>query len=315
MISFCKLAGAQELIWQEMADIPRPVAGYMAGVSNGQLLIIGGSYWRHKEKHWSDLVQAFDPHTNSWINERALPEPRSDAASATLKGDVYCFGGGNGNQVLSDALVFHKGRWNRVSNGALPEPRLYAVAIALGDYIYLLGGMSLPGDYKSVSNAFWRWRPNGKGWDILSALPGPGRISHAMAVINGDIYVFGGATTGSQDVQNLNDAYRYDVSTNRWTRLADLPVANRAWGAVGLGNRALLVGGYTTDFSSEVRVYRPPSSLSALGNLPHAIADAKFFRIGNAVLGTGGEVGPGIRGRWTLLAKLPASWVNQSHHR
>jgi len=297
-------AAREELKWQEMAPLPRPVAGYMAGVSHGRLLIIGGSYWENKQKHWSNLVQAFDPRTNTWTNDAALPEPRSDAASASLNDDVYSFGGGSGNIVGRDALVLHDGKWIPVTEGALPEPRLYSTAITLDGYIYLLGGMSTPGDYKTVSSAFWRWKPKSKGWEILAPLPGPGRISHAMAVINSDIYVFGGATTGPQDVENLKDVYRYEVPSGRWRRLADLPIANRAWWAVGLGKRALLLGGYTTDFAREVYVYES-EQLRPYGTLPHAVADAKFFRISNFVVGAGGEAGPGIRSQWTFLSSLP----------
>lgn len=297
-------AVAQELKWQEMAQLPRPVAGYMAGVSHGRLLIIGGSYWENKEKHWSDLVQVFDPSANRWTSDIPLPEPRSDAASVTFHDDIYCFGGGSGNVVRSDALILHDGKWSSLRDGALPEPRLYATAITAGENIYLLGGMSTAGDYRSTSNALWRFQPQSKKWEVLAPLPGPGRISHAMAVINGDIYVFGGATTGPNDVQNLKDAYRYNVSSNRWIRLADLPVANRAWWAVGLGNVALLIGGYTNDFVRDVYLYRS-EQLQPYGALPSAVADAKFFRIQDAVVGAGGEAGPGIRSPRTFFASLP----------
>jgi N-acetylneuraminic acid mutarotase len=303
-------SAAQELKWHEMAQLPRPVAGYMAAASHGKLLIIGGSYWENKEKHWSDLVQVFDPRTNTWTTDGTLPEARSDAAAAALNDDIYCFGGGRGNDVRTDALVLHNGKWSSLPSGALPEPRLYSTATTLDGYIYLLGGMSTAGNYKSISNAFWRWKPTAKRWEVLAALPGPGRISHAMAVINRDIYVFGGATTGPQDVENLKDVYRYEVSSNHWTRLPDLPIANRAWWSVGLGTRALLVGGYTNDFAREVYVYES-QQLSSRGTLPHAVADAKFFRIGNAVVGAGGEAGPGIRSQWTFLSQLPKEWVNQ----
>ncbi|MCU1315750.1 MAG: metallophosphoesterase [Candidatus Acidoferrum typicum] len=300
-------ASAQQLVWTELAELPRPVAGYMAGVSHGKLLIIGGSFWENKQKHWSDLVQVFDPRTNAWGKELPLPAPRSDAASASLHDDIYLFGGGSGTDVRKDALVFHGGKWNRIPAGDLPAPRLYATAIAVDGYIYLLGGMATAGDYKTVTNTFWRWRPSAKSWEIMPPLPGPGRISHAMAEILGSIFVFGGATTGPQDVVNLKDAYRFDPSTRKWTRLADLAVANRSWWAVGLGEVALVLAGYTNDFASEVYWYSPTQNLERAGALPHGLADIKFFRIGETVVGTGGEAGPGVRGRWTLGARLPSA--------
>jgi N-acetylneuraminic acid mutarotase len=301
-------ASGQDLSWKEMADLPRSVAGYMAGAVHGKLFIVGGTYWEDKQKHWSDLVQVFDPATNSWTNQAPLPAPRSDAASAVLHDDLYFFGGGSGNDVRKDAMVFHHGKWSAVPDADLPEPRLFATAISSGGYIYLLGGVPGPGDYTTMANTFWRWRPKAKGWEVLPALPGPGRISHAMAEIDGYIYVFGGATTGPQDVQNLADAYKYDPAVKTWTRLPDLTIANRAWWAVGLGPRALILGGYTNDFAREVYIYNPGGNLQPTSPLPHGLADTKFFRIGNLIVGAGGEAGPGIRGKWTLQAEIPADW-------
>ncbi len=297
-------ATAQQLQWREMAELPRPVAGYMGGVVKGKLLILGGSYWENKQKHWADLVQAFDPATNSWSNLAPLPEPRSDAASTTLGDDLYCFGGGVQKDVRSDAIVFHNGKWSKVEGGDLPEPRLYAVAVTSRGWIYVLGGIRTAGDYKSVSNALWRWKPRHK-WERLAPLPGPERLSHAMAVLGDDIYVFGGATTGPQDVENLKDAYKYNTKTGKWTKLPDLSVANRAWWAVGVGKRALVIAGYTNDFAKEVYWYDEKQGLQPAGRLPHGLADTKFFRIGNQIIGAGGESGPGIRGKWTLVAELP----------
>jgi N-acetylneuraminic acid mutarotase len=304
-----KVAGAQELIWREMTELPRPVAGYMAGVSHGRLVIIGGSYWENKQKHWTDVVQVFDPRSNTWNNEAPLPSPRSDGASATLGDDIYLFGGGKGTDVGRDGLVLHAGKWSAVASGDLPESRLYATAIASGGYIYLLGGMSKAGDYKTVANTFWRWRPGAKQWEMLPALPGPGRINHAMAEVRGSIYVLGGATTGPVDVENLKDAYKYNLHNKTWTKLPDLKVANRAWWAVGIGGRALVLAGYTNDFAREAYWYDPQRGLTDAGVLPHGLADTKFFRIVDVVVGAGGEAGPGIRGKWTLQAQLPESIV------
>lgn len=301
-------APENSLQWQQMADLPRPVAGYMAGVVQGKMLLVGGSYWENKKKHWSDLVQVFDPKANSWQNAAPLPEPRSDAASASLHDKLYIFGGGAESNVRRDALVLDHGTWKPVPAAELPEPRLYAVAIALQDSIYLLGGIAKAGDYKNMSNAFWRWSEKSHGWEVLPALPGPGRISHAMAVIDGEIYVFGGAGSGAQDVENLKDVYKFNPKAKTWTRLPDLPAANRAWWAVGLPHRALLLAGYTDNFVREVRVYDLKTGVQATTALPQGLADTKFFRVGNVVVGAGGESGPGVRGKWTFQAEIPVNW-------
>ena len=304
-------AHAQQLAWKEMAELPRPVAGYMAGVQKGKLLVIGGSYWENKQKHWTSLVQIFDPLSGQWEKGSPLPAPRSDAASVTLGEDIYCFGGGSGTEVRRDALVLHEGKWRALPEAELPEPRLYAVAISSGSSIYVLGGMAKAGDYAGVTNTFWRWHRKAKTWEVLPPLPGPGRISHAMAEIAGEIYVFGGATAGGADVVNLRDAYKFDPSAKKWTRLPDLTVANRSWWAVGLGQGALVLAGYTDTYASEVYLYHPEHNLQPAGPLPHGVADAKFFRIGNIVVGSGGESGPGVRGKWTFQAEIPKSWQGE----
>lgn len=304
---------AQELKWREMAELPRPVAGYMSGIVHGKYVIAGGSYWENKQKKWSNLVQAFDPSSNKWTNLAELPAARSDAASVTLGDDFYCFGGGSGTDVLADAIVLHNGKWSRVENADLPQPRLYAVAVSSGGWIYLLGGIPKAGDYKTIGNEFWRWRPGLKKWEVLEPLPGPGRISHAMYVSDGSIYVLGGATTGGQDVTNLKDAYRYDMRSGKWTKLPDLSVANRAWWAVAVGHRALLVGGYTDQYVDTVYWYDPEHGLTPSESLPHTLADAKFFRIGNQVIGSGGEAAPGIRGKWTVAADIHAENSKMNH--
>jgi N-acetylneuraminic acid mutarotase len=297
------------LTWTRLADLPRAVAGYMSGVLGEKLLIAGGSYWEDGKKHWTGQVQIFDPEKNVWSEGAALPEPRSDAAAAILDGVFYAFGGGSHDEVRRDALSFDGRRWQRTEAATLPEARLYAVAIACGDSIYVIGGLSKPLDYTTVTDTFWRWRPGQAGWEALPRLPGPGRISHAVAEIGGRIYVFGGATAAPSGVRNLADAYSFDPSTGAWTRLPDLPLAARAWWAVGLRDGALLVGGYSDEFLPGVWKYEVSSGLRDAGGLPHALADAKFFRLRNVVLGAGGEAGVRIRSRSTLRTHVPWAWL------
>jgi N-acetylneuraminic acid mutarotase len=306
--------GANEagLMWKNAAILPCPVAGYMAGVVHGGLVIVGGSYWENGQKHWTDAVQLFDPSTNIWRKGSPLPQPRSDAAAITLQNRIYILGGGAGTTVRADALVLDGGEWSASPDADLPEPRLYPTAIASAGYVYLFGGMTKPGDYRTISNTFWRWQPGSKGWESLAPLPGAHRIHAAMAELHGQIYVFGGATALSRSVENRNDAYRYDPLNNRWELLPDLPVANRSWSAVGLGGKVLLLAGYTNDFAREVYIYRPRQRLQALNPLPQGIADIKFFRIGNLLVGSGGEAAHRVRGKWTYKAELPKDWLKEA---
>lgn len=301
-------AYAQKLVWKQRAPLPLPRSGYMAGVINGEYVVAGGSYWMGKKKHWSAEVDVFNPAVNAWRKAAPLPEPRSDAASAVYNENLYVFGGASSDQVRRDALEFRNGKWNSVPYAALPEPRLYSVAVVCKGWIYLLGGMSKSGDYSSISNAFWRWNPKtpSKGWQVLPPVPGPGLINQAMATVNGKIYVLGGATHGGANVVNVKTAFEFNPVSSKWKRLADLPIGRRCWSGLGLSNKVLLFGGYTATYERDVLAYQLSSGdLANAGSMPHGICAAEFVRIGDSIIGTGGEVAPGVRGKWTIEGHLP----------
>ncbi|MGH9699462.1 MAG: Kelch repeat-containing protein [Candidatus Acidiferrales bacterium] len=283
----------------------------MAGVVHGVLMIVGGSYWENGVKRRTELVQCFSPDANAWQYGNPLPNPRSDGAAVTLRDRMYIFGGISGNTPQSNALVLENAQWNVLPGAELPEPRVYPAAIASADSIYLFGGMLRQGDYRTITNTFWRWQHGSAGWESLPSFPGLPRIHSAMAELNGELYIFGGATAVSHGVENRNDAYKYDPINKNWTRLPALPVANRSWSAVSLGGRILLLAGYTNDFARAVYVYHPRNPLHPANSLPRGLADIKFFRIGGQLVGAGGEIGHGRRGKWTFRAEIPRGWLSE----
>ncbi len=294
------------LKWVDRAPMPLPRAGYIAGEMGGKLVIAGGSYWKDGQKYWSDRTDYFDPAKNEWQAGANLPEARSDAACATFHGSVYTFGGGQQGAATGDIWRLNANKWTRVAR-TIPERRLYAAAAVIGDTIYVIGGLSKPGDYSSAANTVWRWRPNAPAaaWENIAPLPGPARVSHAVAALGGKLYVFGGVTMDGAALRNLDDAYVYSPADRKWTTLPKLPVARRAWWAVAVQDRILICGGYTNDFSADVFAFDPKTGMAVKADpLPHAIADAKFLLAGHSVLTAGGESGVKVRGIWTMQGDL-----------
>lgn len=280
----------------------------MAGVIHGKYVIAGGSYWQDKTKRWTDEVDVYDLVHDRWSQVARLPEPRSDAASVSLGDKFYLFGGGANGAIRRDALVFHGGKWKSLPAAELPEPRLYSVAVVNRGLIYVLGGMSKHDDYSSLSNKVWVWNPRTpeKGWKEVHSFPGPGLITAAVAAVDGKIYVLGGAKEGGRDVVNVTTAYAYDPLTGTWATLPPLPLARRCWWGLADPPDIYLFGGYTSANEKDIFSYSPAAgTLTKIGEMPHGLCDAKFFRIGNSIYGVGGESAPGIRGRWTLEAVLP----------
>ncbi len=74
----------------------------------------------------------------------------------------------------------------------------------------------------------------------LAAMPA-GRNNPGFAIINGHLYVAGGRTFGTAQV-NLFD---YDIAANTWTVRASMPVPRHAPGAAAVASKLWVFGGGT----------------------------------------------------------------------
>jgi N-acetylneuraminic acid mutarotase len=286
--------------WRERAPLPAPRAGYAAGVWESKLVIGGGTRWEGDRKIWTDRTDLFDPATNVWLPGPPLPVPRSDCACATVGGRIYTLGGVVAEAVSKDVVTFDGRTWKAA--GELPVALMYSAAAVAGDAVYLLGGLTKFGELTSATTGLYQWRPGGK-WKPLSPFPGTPRVGAAVTAVGDRLYVFGGIhmAESTREMHNLGDAWSYDTMRDQWTPGASLPVLRRAWGAVAVNDGALILGGYTDTFSREVFHFSPQTNpVTPMADLPHALADAKYFRIGQCVYTTGGESGIKIRGAWTL---------------
>ncbi|KAG7269194.1 hypothetical protein CRUP_016066 [Coryphaenoides rupestris] len=79
-------------------------------------------------------------------------------------------------------------------------------------------------------------------WRRLGEMPEPSRLSHEVAVLNGQLYVIGGRKYyGREDI--LNSAYRYDPLGNGWERLSDMREQRCCFSLVVLDEMLFAIGG------------------------------------------------------------------------
>lgn len=294
------------IVWHERANLPEPRAGYIAGVFNGKLMIAGGSYWSNDQKIYSARSDVFDPELNKWLPLPNLPAPRSDAACATLAESVYAFGGVVDGKLSNSVVRLDHQGWSTVPQATLPVPLMYGIATTVDSKVLLFGGLTELGNLSSASRELLEWQAGGM-WRKLAEFPGLPRVTAAVAGAGGKLYVFGGvhASKPGAEIDNLDDAWSYDRSLDRWTREAKLPVARRAWSAITVNDHILLIGGYTSNFSNEIYSFDIRTKKTNLvGKLPHPLADAKYVRIGNDLFTAGGESAIKVRGHWTIQGTL-----------
>ncbi len=289
--------------WKESSPVPHPKGGYIAGTAGKRYLLAGGGYWEGGVKKWSRGSHWYDPEADAWAPGPDLPEERGDAACVSHRGAIYSFGGGADNTVNGDVLELRDGAWKERPEWSLPEPRLYAVAAVAGPRVYVVGGIAKAGDYSNIATTVWSRdlnQPRGE-WKQHRPIPGPPRAHFALAALGGRLFLFGGYGPAG----NFAEACVYDIAAEAWRSLPGIPTATRAWWAVPDSRRVLLLGGYTSDFSAAVHTFDPATGgYEIAGQLPHALADAKFMRVGKWLVTAGGEPGMKRRGPWTLRAEM-----------
>lgn len=153
-------------------------------------------------------------------------------------------------------------------------------------------------------------------WETRPSLAIP-RQEVAAAVLGGRVYVAGGL---GSDTSALASVERFDPATNRWTRVADLPVTLHHFGMAALGGKLYAIGGYTRSFSTHsslVFTYDPSfDRWSTVAPLPRRRGSPVAATIGNRIYVVGGVVpGAGAVGdltsydpttdRWTTHASMP----------
>ncbi|XP_062240438.1 uncharacterized protein si:ch211-63p21.8 isoform X2 [Platichthys flesus] len=97
-------------------------------------------------------------------------------------------------------------------------------------------------------------------WRRLGELPESARFSHEVAVLTGQLYVFGGKKYYGTD-DTLTSVYRYDPHQNSWERLADMQQNRCLFSVVVLEGKMFSIGGHCDpEYIESVERYCPTSN-------------------------------------------------------
>src|SRR4051812_49410741 len=118
------------LQWTQLPAIPSSVgfAGSFAGVSNGALLVAGGSNfgaggtpWNGATKTWYDKIFALEQPNGQWKEVGKLPHPLAYGISITWQDGVIVAGGSDATKHYNEVLLL------RYKNGAIERENLPAL--------------------------------------------------------------------------------------------------------------------------------------------------------------------------------------------
>ena len=186
--------------WTQKADMPTPRKTKTC-VVDGKIYAIGG-WSTANEQLQLETVEVYDPATDTWAKAQSMNHARCSAAMSVVNGEIYAIGGigwpPNRDQsylYLSSVEVFNPktNRWQERTE--MPASKAWHTASVIDGKIYVIGGYFQEGrEYKTLSTIeiydpatdLWTQEP-----EMLM-----GKSGHTTEVIDGQIYIFEGDSTG-----------------------------------------------------------------------------------------------------------------------
>ena len=236
--------------WQTSAPLPSTRYDFGSGVFEGKIYIIGGVV--HPSPWFpTNLVEIYDPETNSWSKLKDYPRLVHHEGVVGCGKSLYVIGG-YWLRVFPSAYVYaydaKAGDWKRKAD--LPNARGALGAVCIDNKIYAIGGsvnthaVGFVDVYDVDSNT---WTPKS---------PMPSAREHAAVVTaGGRIFVLGGHDGDRFKTEATNEIY--DPKTDTWKTGTLMPVALNGLSAEVLGSSIYIFGGANGDgVSREVHEYR-----------------------------------------------------------
>jgi N-acetylneuraminic acid mutarotase len=194
-------------------------------------------------------------YAQKWVKLAPFPDASEEVYGIASGGKLYIFGG-LAPGWTPKGLVYEydpaTDKWTKKKN--MPVPSHHVAVAELNGKIYVMGGFTKPPSGPSawvpIDNA-WEYDPANDTWKALAPLPTK-RGSTTAAVVNGKVYVIGGAASyeGAKEtgihparphrVVGTNEVY--DPATNTWETRSPMPTA-RNHVAVGVVNGKIYVIG------------------------------------------------------------------------
>jgi N-acetylneuraminic acid mutarotase len=225
--------------WSQPKSIPDAdgFAGSYAGVSNGSLIVAGGSNfpgnkrpWDGGTKTWYDKIFVLERMEGTWKEVGKLPRPMAYGVALTYKGGVLCLGGGDAKQNYNDVFIlsYSSGKIKTTFLPSMPSPLINACGVIINNVVYIMGGITTPTGV--TENNFWILDLSAPAvsqkWKILQNLPGLSRMLATAGASKENVYLFGGVHLVKEDSalqrEYLKDCWEYNEK-QRWRKIADLP--------------------------------------------------------------------------------------------
>lgn len=186
--------------WEQLSDKPTPVADVHAALIGEKLYVPGG---RLGDGGVTDILEIYDPRRDTWEAGAPMPLALSAYGLADFEGQLYLFGGWDGESAQDVVLIYDPGADAWREGTRMSTPRYDHGAAVLGDKIVVLGGRNEAGTL-ALGESYYPARDGGEEtpWEAFVDLPEP-RAGFGVAAVSDSLYVMGGESgIPDEDVRN-----------------------------------------------------------------------------------------------------------------
>jgi N-acetylneuraminic acid mutarotase len=196
------------------------------------------------------------PPQGKWIRLAPLPQATGELLGVAINGKVYAAQGLlPGFKPAGLVYEYDPARDAWAQKKPMPHPVHHAAVTALNGKMYLFGGFDLPAagppGWNPVSDT-WEYDPATDGWRARAPMP-TARGGSLAAVVNGKIYVIGGAgpmpdastpvIRPRQPQRSLGTVEEYDPTANTWRARASMPTPCNHMGGEAVNGKIYVIGG------------------------------------------------------------------------
>lgn len=227
--------------WRRIADAPTERQEVAAAVVGGKIYVAGGLV----SNGATAAVEIYDPASDSWTTGPPLPLAVHHAMAAEQGGRLFVMGGiaiSRGGAAVRDVFILEDGRWRQ--GPPLRRPRAAGAAASVGGRIVVVGGIAGDrhvGPVEIMDEGAWH-----------DGAPIPNLRDHLGAATQGSLLFTVGGRRGGDHFGTFEV---YDLATDRWSKLPDMPTARSGNGAAFVAGRIVSVGGEGPRIFPEVEAY------------------------------------------------------------
>ncbi len=157
--------------WEVLSDKPTPVRDVKAVLIGEKIYVPGGMLAYGLP---SDVLEIYDPREDTWKKGSALPQAISAYALADFEGQLYLFGGWDGEQALDSVYIYDPDEDAWREGTPMPTARFDAGAGEAGGKIFVIGGWD--GERALTVNEVYFPERDSQGesaWSAQAELPEP----------------------------------------------------------------------------------------------------------------------------------------------